>query len=81
MKAQNLKQGQLTFRQLQKLSKHFSRGALFFLDEGLPQSNIYSAEFRSIAQQKMQLDGKTKSLIERVEQHRLNSLAIDEALD
>lgn len=64
-------EGSITFNQLKKIATYFNRGVLFFLEtESVNEERIHSQQFRTIANQKPELDAKIKALIERVERQR-----------
>jgi len=71
----------LTFKQLQTLADIFNRGVLFFAEpEPAIDTNVYTPQFRTIANQKPEITPKLRSLVERVEQHRDIYLALREDL-
>ncbi|MDC0948785.1 ImmA/IrrE family metallo-endopeptidase [Gammaproteobacteria bacterium] len=72
----------LTFNQLQKVASFFGRGVLFFLD-GSPvdELQVHSPQFRTLANQKLGISPKTKTLIERAEKQRAVYLSLLEDLD
>jgi Zn-dependent peptidase ImmA (M78 family) len=72
----------ITFNQLRKIADYFSRGVLFFLEYGpIDETQVHSAEFRTLANQKPELSAKFKALIERVERQRAVYLSLREDLD
>jgi len=72
----------LTFNQLQKIANFFGRGVLFFLDDDpVDEERIHSPQFRTLANQKLDLSPKTKALIERAEKQRAVYLSLLEDLD
>lgn len=72
----------LTFNQLRKVAEYFGRGVLFFLEEGLvDEAQVHTPQFRTLANQKPELDAKLKALIERVEKQREVYLSLREDLD
>ncbi len=72
----------LTYNQLRKLANYFDRGVLFFLEETpLVDNQVLSAAFRTIANQKFNLDSSTKALVERAEKQREIYAALVEDLD
>ena len=72
----------LTYNQLRKLANYFDRGVLFFLEETPPvDSQVLSAAFRTIANQKVDLDSSTKALVQRAEKQREIYAALVEDLD
>lgn len=71
----------LTFGQLRKLAEYFGRGVLFFLDSEPADANIiHTPQFRSLANQKVELSPRLKTLIERVERQREVFLTLQEDL-
>ena len=63
--------GGLSFPQLQRLSKLFNRGVLFFLEPGPPnEAKLFTPQFRTLANQKPQITGRVRALIERAERQR-----------
>lgn len=61
----------LTVGQLQKLAKYFNRSLLFFLEpRSVNENKIYSAQFRTIANQKPELSRQVAALVTRVERQR-----------
>lgn len=65
------KEDSISFKQLKKLADLFNRGALFFLENGpVDEEQLFTAAFRTIANQKFDLDQNTKALIERAERQR-----------
>lgn len=57
----------LTFKQLKALADIFGRGVLFFLEPGpIQEEKVHSPQFRTLANQKPDLSGEVKGLIERV---------------
>lgn len=72
----------LTFNQLRKLSEHFGRGVLFFLEPGpVVAEQVHTPQFRTLAQQKPELSQRLRLLIERVERQRALFLSLREDLD
>jgi Zn-dependent peptidase ImmA (M78 family) len=72
----------VTFHQLRKIAEYFGRGVLFFLEEGpVDEAQVYTPQFRTLANQKTELSAKIKSLIERVEKQREVYLALREELN
>ena len=64
-------QDALSFSQLRKIADYFGRGLLFFLEAGpVSPTKVHSPQFRSLANQKPELSGKMKKLIERAERQR-----------
>jgi len=73
--------GGLTYNQLRKIAGYFNRGVLFFLESGpIADAQVYSPQFRTIANQKPELAPKLKALIERVEKQREVYLSLREDL-
>ena len=71
----------LSFPQLRKIADFFGRGLLFFLEAGTASpAKVHSPQFRSLANQKLELSGKMKKLIERVERQREVYLSLLEDL-
>lgn len=61
----------LTYGQLKKLGKYFGRTALFFLEPGeVVPTQVRSAAFRTLSNQKRDLDKSVKKVIELAEWHR-----------
>ena len=74
-------EGGITFNQLRKIADYFNRGVLFFLEpEPANEERIRTPQFRTIANQKPDLDAKIKALIERVERQRDVYLSLREDL-
>lgn len=72
----------LTFIQLSQVASFFGRGVLFFMEEGpVVEAEVYTAQFRTIANQKPELSPNIKQLIERVEKQRDVYLSLLEDLD
>ncbi len=72
----------LTFPQLSKVASFFGRGALFFLEPGpVDETQVHTAAFRTLANQKPELTTELKLLIERVERQREIYLSLREDLD
>lgn len=77
-----LEQVKLTFKQLSKIGKYFGYGALFFLDQRLPQEDeIHSLTFRTLANQKIAFDHRLNKLVTLVEAQRDLYLGLMEDLD
>jgi Zn-dependent peptidase ImmA (M78 family) len=71
----------LTFAQLQRLAKYFHRGVLFFLEPGEPQEDqVYSPQFRTLANQKAQITPKIRAIIQQAERQREVFLGLREEL-
>lgn len=80
---QNMMDGKdgLTFLQLRRLADTFGRGVLFFLEpEPVDEQQMHTPQFRTLTNQKQNLDAKTKMLIERVEKQRAIYLSLREDL-
>lgn len=72
----------ITYKQLEKIAKHFDRGVLFFLDETpVDEAHFHTAQFRTLANQKPELSVKLKKLIKRVEKQRAVYLSLQDDLD
>lgn len=72
----------LTFNQLRKLAAYFGRGTLFFLTpEPVDEAAVHTPQFRTLANQKPEMSGRVKLLIERVERQRAIYLALRDELD
>lgn len=72
----------LSFKQLQKLGRFFNRGPLFLLDPNpINEALVYSPQFRTIANQKSELDPKVKAIVDRAEKKRDEYLSLLEDLD
>ncbi|MCS6429064.1 XRE family transcriptional regulator [Burkholderia thailandensis] len=72
----------MTFNQLSKVATYFGRGVLFFLEPGpVNEEAVHSSAFRTLANQKPELSGKLKGLIERVERQRDIYVSLREDLD
>lgn len=75
-------QGAMTFNQLSKVAAYFGRGVLFFLEPSpVNEEVVHSSAFRTLANQKPELSGKMKALIERVERQRDVYVSLREDLD
>lgn len=76
----------LTFPQLQKVANYFGRGVLFFLEPGPASADaVFSTGFRTLANQKYEMEGAVRKIIERAEWQReayieLRAEAGDEAI-
>lgn len=80
---QNMMDGKdgLTFLQLRHMANYFGRGVLFFLEpEPVDEQQMHTPQFRTLTNQKQNLDAKTKMLIERVEKQRAIYLSLREDL-
>lgn len=72
----------LTFNQLKKIAVYFNRGVLFFLEPGrVNESHFRTPQFRTVANQKIDLLPEVKAMIERVEMHREIYLGLREDFD
>lgn len=75
-------EGSLTFKQLKRLAAHFGRGMLFFLEPGpVDEQQVYTPQFRTLANQKTNISPKVRQLIERAERQRDLFLSLRENLD
>ncbi len=73
--------GGLTFTQLQRLARYFNRGVLFYLEPGIPkEEQLYSPQFRTLANQKPKMTPKVRALIQRAERQRDVFLGLREDL-
>ncbi len=82
IKLENLQQGHLTYNQLEKVANFFGYTPLFFLDAETPMAEeVHTADFRSLANQKVALDRKLACIIRQVEWHRDLYLGLAEDLD
>ena len=71
----------ITFNQLRKIAEYFNRGVLFFLEQApVVETQVRTAQFRTLANQKPELSNKLKALIERVEKQREVYLSLCEDL-
>jgi Zn-dependent peptidase ImmA (M78 family)/transcriptional regulator with XRE-family HTH domain len=65
------REGTISYNQLKKIADYFNRGVLFFLEDSpVIESQVFSPAFRTISNQKVELDGGTKAVIERAEKQR-----------
>ena len=72
----------LTPSQLRKIASYFGRGVLFFLESSAAdESKVYTAQFRTLANQKPHLSTKVKQVIQRAERQRAIYLSLREDLD
>ncbi len=72
----------LTFNQLRKVAEYFNRGVLFFLEDApVNAEQVYTPQFRTIANQKPAVSPKVRALIERVERHRDIYVSLQEGLE
>lgn len=64
-------QPSLSVRQLGLIADFFGRGVLFFLEtREVNETEVYTAQFRTLTNQKPNLSPKVKTLVERVEKQR-----------
>ena len=71
----------VTFGQLRRIADYFGRGVLFFLEPGPADATlVHTPQFRTLANQKVALSPKLKTLIERVEKSREVYLTLQEDL-
>ncbi len=71
----------LTFTQLEKIAAFFNRGILFFLENTpVTEEQVFSPQFRTLANQKIDLTPGLKNFIQRVEKQRQVYLALLEDL-
>lgn len=64
-------QSGVTFKQLKKISDYLGRGVLFFMEPGpVREDTVHSPQFRTLANQKPDLSGDVKALIERISRLR-----------
>jgi Zn-dependent peptidase ImmA (M78 family) len=67
----------LTYHQLHRIASYFGRGVLFFLEEGpVNPERVFTNGFRTLANQKAELDSAVKRIIERAEWQREAYLAL-----
>lgn len=60
-----------TFGQLRKIATRFGRGALFFLEPGpADEAEVFTPQFRTLANEKPQISPKIRLLIQRAERQR-----------
>lgn len=72
----------LTFAQLRKIAGAFGRGTLFFLEPGpVDEEQVYTPQFRTIANERPDISAKLKTIIQRAEEQREVYLALTEDLD
>lgn len=72
----------VTFSQLRKIADYFGRGTLFFLEsKPVDETQVHTPQFRTLANQKMELSTSLKKLIERVEKQRAVYVSLLEDLD
>jgi len=72
----------ITFSQLRKFAEYFGRGVFFFLESGpVDGDQVHTPQFRTLANQKLELSTNLKKLIERVEKQRAVYLSLLEDLD
>lgn len=68
--------------QLRRIATYFGRGVLFFLEPSAAEpSKVYTAQFRTLTNQKPQLSTKLKQIIQRAERQRSIYLSLLEDLD
>ena len=66
-----LESGALTYIQLKKIAEYFGYSPLFFLEPEEPETEkILSANFRTLANQSIQIDNTLACIIKRTEWHR-----------
>ena len=64
-------QASFTFGQLKKIATRFGRGVLFFLEPGpADEEAVYTAQFRTLANEKPNISPKVRLLIQRAERQR-----------
>ena len=83
---EKLQQGPLTYNQLKKVANHFGYTPVFFLEEGIPQSeSVHSPAFRTLAEQSaeqsVQMDVELKKFIRQVEWHRDVYISLSEDIE
>lgn len=67
----------LTYAQLQRIASYFGRGVLFFLEPGpVDPVKVFTNGFRTLANQKAEIDAAVKKIIERAEWQREAYLAL-----
>ncbi|OED38232.1 hypothetical protein AB833_20485 [Chromatiales bacterium (ex Bugula neritina AB1)] len=67
----NESQSGLTYSQLSKIANYLNRGVLFFMEPGdVDESEVKTARFRSLENQKPLLSRKLRIIIENVERYR-----------
>lgn len=72
----------LTYNQLHSIATYFGRGVLFFLEEGqVDPRNLFTSGFRTLANQKNEIDGSVKKIIERAEWQRQAYLSLREEIE
>ena len=72
----------ITFSQLNKIAEYFGRGVLFFLEtRPVDVVRVHTPQFRTLANQKLELSTSLKKLIERVEKQRAVYLSLRDDLD
>lgn len=72
----------LSVKQLSRIAEYFGRGVLFFLEpEPAVGERVYSAQFRTITNQKPRLSRKVRALVERVERQREIFVSLLEDMD
>lgn len=71
----------ITYNQLKRIAEYFGRGVLFFLEDGpVDVRAVYTNTFRTLANQKTELDSVVKKIIERTEWQREAYLSLRSAL-
>ncbi len=81
IKPEKIREGNLTYRQLNEFAKYFGYSLFFFLESDTPKpTNIHSLEFRTLQNQQIPFDVKTGKLIKHIENSRHNLLAVMEDL-
>ncbi len=79
---ESLEQAKITGKQLEKIANYFTHSLLFFLEKKEPkEEQILSLQFRTVNNQKPELDLKIQSLIKRAEQQRKIYLGLLEGLE
>ena len=72
----------LTYNQLHAIANYFGRGVLFFLEQGqVDPAKVFTSGFRTLANQKHEIDGSVKKIIERAEWQRQAYLSLREEID
>lgn len=78
----SLEQARITVKQLEKIANYFNHSLLFFLEKKDPkEEQILSLQFRTVNNQKPELDLKIQNLIKRVERQRKIYLGLLEDLE
>lgn len=61
----------ITYNQLQRIATYFGRGVLFFLEQApADEKRVFTKAFRTLSNQKFDLDNAVKRIIERAEWQR-----------